>query len=80
MKNPLEIARIVQRVYEDMGVVMFVKCRTGIDEIIDYASLLFMVDSIVENSPCRKFYVHARKCLLKGLPPHGEFEPCSKSS
>ncbi|KAI5171207.1 tRNA-dihydrouridine synthase A [Nematocida sp. LUAm3] len=69
MKTPKRIAEIVQRVYEDTGVVMSVKCRTGVDEVEDYASFKKMIEIIVNESPCRKFYIHARKCLLKGLSP-----------
>jgi len=69
MKEPLLIAQIVQEVYEQTGVVLSVKCRIGVDDIEDYASFKKMVETVRDNSPCRTFYVHARKCLLKGLSP-----------
>ncbi|KAI5189017.1 tRNA-dihydrouridine synthase A [Nematocida sp. AWRm77] len=69
MQEPMLIARIVQQTYEATGIVLSVKCRTGVDSIEDYASFKSMIGVIVENSPCRTFYVHARKCLLKGLSP-----------
>lgn len=69
MKEPLVIAAIVQRVYEQTGTVMSVKCRIGVDDIEDYNAFRELVTTIVAHSPCRTFYVHARKCLLKGLSP-----------
>lgn len=69
MKNPPQIADILQCVYAETGVVMSVKCRVGVDTVEDYASFKRMIEIIVEGSPCRTFYVHARKCLLKGLSP-----------
>ncbi|EHY65480.1 hypothetical protein NERG_01087 [Nematocida ausubeli] len=69
MKDPFSIVRILQAVYEETGVVMSVKCRTGVDEIEDYESFRRMIRIIVENTECRTFYIHARKCLLKGLSP-----------
>ncbi|KAI5190817.1 tRNA-dihydrouridine synthase A [Nematocida minor] len=69
MKDPHLIASIIQRAYDETGVVMSVKCRIGVDDVEDYPSFKKMIEIIVENTPCRTFYVHARKCLLKGLSP-----------
>ncbi|EIJ87378.1 tRNA-dihydrouridine synthase A [Nematocida parisii] len=69
MKDPFSIVRILQAVYLETGIVMSVKCRTGVDEIEDYGSFKKMIEIIVENTKCRTFYIHARKCLLKGLSP-----------
>lgn len=69
MREPNHIAQIVRKVYDATGVVMSVKCRVGVDEIEDYGSFRRMIDIITEHTPCRTFYIHARKCLLKGLSP-----------
>ncbi|KAI5186627.1 tRNA-dihydrouridine synthase A [Nematocida homosporus] len=69
MKTPETIAAIVQAVYQSTGVVMSVKCRIGLDQVEDYDSFKAMISTIVAQSPCRTFYVHARKCLLNGLSP-----------
>lgn len=69
MKDPAHIAKIITRVYEYTGAILSVKCRTGVDDVTDYASFRAMIDTITGNSPCTKFYIHARTCLLKGLSP-----------
>ncbi|KAH9385942.1 tRNA-dihydrouridine synthase A [Nematocida major] len=69
MKTPERIAEIVQRVFSETGVVMSVKCRIGVDDVEDYASFKKMIEVIANSTPCKTFYVHARKCLLKGLSP-----------
>lgn len=47
-----------------------VKCRIGVDDVDDYASLHTFIRTVSNNSPVEHFVVHARKCLLKGLNPH----------
>ncbi|KAI5179827.1 tRNA-dihydrouridine synthase A [Nematocida sp. AWRm80] len=69
MKSPRLIAEIVQEVYKQTGIIMSIKCRTGVDDIEDYNSFISMIDTICAYSPCRTFFIHARKCLLKGLSP-----------
>lgn len=69
MKDPHLIASIVQSVYKETGVIMSVKCRTGLDEVESYEEFRKMVKIISRNSVCKTFYVHARKCLLNGLSP-----------
>ena len=52
------------------GTPVTVKCRIGVDQIEDYASLHRFVDQVSSASPVRHFIIHARKCMLKGLNPH----------
>ena len=44
-----------------------IKCRVGID---DFDSFEYLVDVISKLSQvCKRFYLHARKCILAGLTP-----------
>ena len=44
-----------------------VKCRVGIDEFDNFD---YVADFIEKLRPvCKRFYLHARKCVLKGLNP-----------
>ena len=52
------------------GTPVTVKCRIGVDDVDDYASLARFVDVVSSRAPVTHFIVHARKCLLKGLSPH----------
>lgn len=69
MLRPDLIADIVNEVYKHTGVILSIKCRIGVDETEDYITFRNMIDVIVDKSPCRTFYVHARRCLLQGLSP-----------
>jgi tRNA-dihydrouridine synthase A len=61
----------VQALAEGAGSVpVTVKCRIGVDDVDDYASLHAFVSTVASKSPVRHFIVHSRKCLLNGLSPH----------
>lgn len=69
MHRPDLIADIINEVYKHTGTILSIKCRIGVDETEDYLAFRNMVDAIADRSPCRTFYVHARRCLLQGLSP-----------
>jgi tRNA-dihydrouridine synthase A len=69
MKDGKLVVRIINKVYEDTGVILSLKIRTGVDEFDTYDFFRGFIIFIVENTPANTFYVHARKCWLKGLSP-----------
>ena len=69
MKHKELVAEIVNRVYEETGVIITLKTRIGADDCDSYEFFREFIDYIYKNTKCRKFYVHARKCWLKGLSP-----------
>jgi len=68
MKNKDSCIQTVQAMKKNAREIFIsVKTRIGIDEFED---LDFLVDFIESLTPyCKRFYIHARKCLLKGLSP-----------
>lgn len=69
MLHPDIVITIINRVYEETGIIISLKIRTGVDENDSYEFLYNFVETIIKNTPCKTFYVHARKCWLKGLNP-----------
>jgi tRNA-dihydrouridine synthase A len=63
------VADIINRVYDENGIVISLKIRIGVDEHDSFEFFRDFVHFISTNSPCNKFYVHARKCWLCGLNP-----------
>lgn len=63
------VERIINVVHSNTGAVMSLKIRTGVDEHDDFDFLDGFISHIKENTPSRTFYIHARKCWLKGLSP-----------
>lgn len=69
MLEPALVAEIVRTVHAVTGAVLSLKIRTGVDEHDTYEFLHAFVSEIVQNSPCRRVYVHARRCWLRGVSP-----------
>ncbi|KAF9763427.1 tRNA-dihydrouridine(20/20a) synthase [Nosema granulosis] len=69
MKDKCLVGRIVNQVYQDTGIILSLKIRTGVDELDTYDFFKDFVEYIVNGTPASVFYVHARKCWLKGLSP-----------
>ncbi|WEL39065.1 tRNA-dihydrouridine synthase [Encephalitozoon hellem] len=63
------VSEIINRVYEETGVILSLKIRTGVDDHDGMDFLKEFVSYIKENTPNRTFYIHARKCWLEGLSP-----------
>lgn len=63
------VGEIVNAVHRRTGVVMSLKIRTGVDECDGFEFVDGFVRHIKQNTPCRTFYIHARKCWLRGLSP-----------
>lgn len=63
------VGNIINTVYKNTGVILSLKIRTGVDEHDSFDFFKGFVEYISLNSPCTKFYVHARKCWLNGLSP-----------
>lgn len=70
MKSNKLVVEIINHVYEKTGIVLSLKIRIGVDDLDSYDFFKEFVLSIVENTPCRIFFVHARKCWLNGISPH----------
>lgn len=60
---------IINEVYKRTGVIFSVKCRIGVDEFDSFEFFESFIKSVSENTKCKTFYVHARKCWLDGLSP-----------
>lgn len=63
------VVDIINEVYRMTGVILSLKIRTGVDEHDSFDFFAGFVGFISAHTPCFKFYVHARKCWLKGLNP-----------
>ncbi len=68
MANPDLVARSVVAMKEKVSIPITVKCRIGIDDMEDYASLDHFIE-VVAAGGCDTFVVHARKAWLQGLSP-----------
>ena len=66
MLDPELVRRIVHSMSRVSSLPVSVKCRIGVDDRDSYAELTQFI-STVSQGGCRKFVVHARKCLLQGL-------------
>ncbi|ELQ76627.1 tRNA-dihydrouridine synthase [Trachipleistophora hominis] len=60
---------IINEVYNVTNVTLSIKCRIGVDENDSFAFFHGFVEQVASNTKCRDFYIHARKCWLKGLSP-----------
>ncbi|ORD97200.1 DUS2 [Hepatospora eriocheir] len=69
MKNPELVADIINEIEKDNDVIISLKTRIGVDNDDSFEFFNRFVSYIRDNTNCRRFYVHARKCLLKGLDP-----------
>jgi tRNA-dihydrouridine synthase A len=63
------VANIINEVHNQTGLIISLKIRTGVDENDSYEFFRDFIEYISNQTPCHKFYVHARKCWLKGVSP-----------
>jgi tRNA-dihydrouridine synthase A len=71
MREPSLVAECIAAMREaiaDVGVIVTVKCRLGVDEVEDYPAFRAFIDAIAATG-CGLFAVHARKAWLQGLSP-----------
>lgn len=68
MAEPGVIADCVTAMRNETALPVTVKCRTGVDDLDDYAHLHHFVDTVAAAG-CEVFIVHARKAWLSGLSP-----------
>jgi tRNA-dihydrouridine synthase A len=68
MREPALVADCIAAMQAAVAIPVTVKCRLGVDEQEDYASLLDFVDTVAATG-CSTFVVHARKAWLQGLSP-----------
>ena len=68
MREPALVADCVAAMRAAVSIPVTVKCRLGVDEQEDYASLVDFIDTVAQAG-CDTFIVHARKAWLKGLSP-----------
>lgn len=68
MATPELVAECVSRMQDVVSIPVTVKHRIGIDNNDSYEELHNFV-KIVSDSGCKRFIVHARKAILKGLSP-----------
>ena len=71
MMEPALVAECLAAMAENApdGTPVSVKCRIGVDDVDGYDDFCRYVETIVAQSPTRRFYVHARKAILAGLSP-----------
>lgn len=68
MKEPALVAQCVEAMQSKVKLPVTVKTRIGVDEFDSFDFFNEFV-SIVKNSGCQLFIIHARKAWLKGLSP-----------
>lgn len=68
MLEPQLVAECISAMRAKVKIPVTVKCRIGVDNQDDYESLHSFV-SIIAETGCNTFIVHARKAWLKGLSP-----------
>lgn len=68
MREPGLVADLVRAARSSTGIPVTVKCRLGVDEA-DSQPLLEAFVATVAAAGCSRFYLHARKALLKGVSP-----------
>ena len=68
MAQPELVADSVAAMKMKVNIPVTVKCRIGIDDMEDYASLEHFIDMVAQGG-CQRFIVHARKAWLQGLSP-----------
>jgi len=68
MAEPDLVARCVAAMMAAVAIPVTVKCRIGIDDMDDDATLPAFIEHIAREG-CRSFAVHARKAWLQGLSP-----------
>ena len=69
MLDPILVSEIINVTEKKCGVVMSLKIRLGVDEHDSYDFVHNFIETIVKNTNCDTFFVHARKCWLNGMSP-----------
>lgn len=69
MLQPENVIDIINTVYNQTGFVLSLKIRIGVDDFDSYDFFRNFVSEIINQTKCDTFFVHARKCWLKGLSP-----------
>ena len=67
-----DVCQSIHQACKDFGhghVPVSVKCRIGVDDRDSYEELAVFIDKVASTAPVRRFDIHARKCILKGLTP-----------
>ena len=68
MKNPDQVARCIEAMVKASNLDVTVKHRIGVDDFDSNDSLIEFIDRLSEAG-AKRFSIHARKALLKGLDP-----------
>ncbi|WP_348666283.1 tRNA dihydrouridine(20/20a) synthase DusA [Arsenophonus symbiont of Ornithomya chloropus] len=69
MREASLVADCVKAMQDVVTIPVTIKTRIGVDNDDSYDFLINFVDTIVTNSQCRLFIIHARKAWLSGLTP-----------
>ncbi len=68
MANPELVALCIEKMVDKVNIPITVKHRIGIDDRHSYEELAHFVKTVADAG-CKRFIVHARIALLKGLSP-----------
>ena len=68
MREPELVAACIAAMRDACGIPVTVKCRLGVDELDNDTHLAHFVETVADAG-CGRFYLHARKAILKGLSP-----------
>lgn len=66
MQNPELVRQICHEMSRRVSIPITVKCRIGVDKLESYEYLTNFIHT-VSQSGVKKFIIHSRKCILKGL-------------
>jgi tRNA-dihydrouridine synthase A len=68
MQDPPLVADLIREMQSSVKIPVTIKHRIGVDDVEDYDSLVKFVETIAATG-CKRFSIHARKAILKGLSP-----------
>ena len=68
MQDPPLVADLIREMQSSVKIPVTIKHRIGVDDVEDYGSLVKFVETIAATG-CKRFSIHARKAILKGLSP-----------
>lgn len=69
MFDPKLVAEAALAMREEVKVEITVKCRIGVDGVDSFGDLVNFIDVVSSRGGVKKFQIHARKALLRGLSP-----------
>jgi tRNA-dihydrouridine synthase A len=69
MSDPILVGECINAINEATGLPATLKHRIGLDYEYRYDFVANFVHHLSENTNCKKFIVHARNAILKGLSP-----------